>query len=210
MSTCADVLGARFATTYLKSTYAKFREPEHDGWGFVRLVDQLLERQQESERTVSGLWKVHWQWSIENGQMARLPEYIDRATQWLGTDWRAEVLEDVDFSKPDTYCDGSAYPEMCRRKWIQLRDRENAQQQANNAPSAQLTLKTNGRGLVRCSADSMQFDGEMTLTVEGYQLPATCLLSMDEHKTVFQVFGSGTINCTVSVSDLVCDRDAVP
>jgi hypothetical protein len=201
LSVCADTLGSTFATKYLKSAYAKYRNPDTDGWGFVRLVDLVLERQPESERTILGLWRIHWLWAKENGQMAKLPDYID---------WRSTALEGLDLVDLSTVCASARFPDMCTLKWEQLKAHESAQAGAVRAPPAELTLTTGAPASIRCSGESVAFDGQVVLRVEGYQLPATCLLVIGGKKQVFQVFGSGEITCGTDNTGVVCDRDVVP
>jgi antitoxin component YwqK of YwqJK toxin-antitoxin module len=206
---CADSLGSSFGTKYLKAAYGRFRDSSSSGWGFVRLVDQLLEGLPSAERTVGGLWQVHWKWSKENGYVWSLPEYIDRATRWLGNDWRSRALAGVNDDEVATICATAPYPELCAKKWAQLLELEHAHTAANT-PAANVILRSGSRGSVRCSGDALAFDGDLTFTVEGYQLPATCLVDIDGDRQVFQVYGSGEIQCDKSEAGVYCDRVVIP
>ncbi len=48
------------------------------------------------------------------------------------------------------------------------------------------------------------------LNIEGYQLPATCLVMIDDGKEAFQVKATGSVTCNLSGSEVVCDRAFVP
>ena len=56
----------------------------------------------------------------------------------------------------------------------------------------------------------MQFDGLRNFVVPGYQIPATCLVTIDGARAVFQVTGSGDITCEKQGSIVVCDKTNVP
>lgn len=207
---CAEHLGSSFGTKYLKSTYSRFRDSSSSGWGFVRLVDQLLEDLPSAERTVGGLWQVHWRWSKENGYLWTLPEYIDRATKWLGRDWRTGALDGLSKEGVERICESAPYPDLCVKKWGQLLDHERAQTQSLTTPDAEVLLRSNSRGTVRCSGETFSFDGDIRFTVEGYQLPAACLVEIGGKKKVFQVYGGGEIRCDAGASVTDCDRSVVP
>jgi antitoxin component YwqK of YwqJK toxin-antitoxin module len=207
---CAGHLGSSFGTKYLQSTYARFRNSSSSGWGFVRLVYQLLEGLPSAERTVGGLWQVHWAWSRKNGYEWTLPEYIDRATKWLGKDWRESALGGVSADEVGGICESAPYPGLCEKKWTQLLEDELAQTQSLTTPDADVVLRSSSRGTVRCSGEALAFDGEIRFVVAGYQLPATCLVDIGGERQVFQVYGGGEIRCNEGNSGVECDRAVVP
>jgi len=54
------------------------------------------------------------------------------------------------------------------------------------------------------------FDGPTAFTIEDYQLPATCLVTMDGKRGVFQIMGSGSISCNLDGGNVVCSKSSVP
>ena len=70
---------------------------------------------------------------------------------------------------------------------------------------ATVSLKTTGRGTVQCAGGNVSFDGDATVFVEAYQLPATCLITIDGKRGVFQVYSSGTVTCNIAGAEVGCD-----
>ncbi|HHO51375.1 MAG TPA: hypothetical protein ENK18_10985 [Deltaproteobacteria bacterium] len=77
--------------------------------------------------------------------------------------------------------------------------------------NARVQLSSGGRGVVSgCTSSSLNFDGRRAFQVEGYRLPATCLITIDGARGVFQVHGSGDISCDKQGADVLCDKNQVP
>ena len=72
-----------------------------------------------------------------------------------------------------------------------------------------MTFRSSGRGSVTCSDKKTNFDGRATLRFEAYELPATCLVSIDDGRGVFQVYGRGEVTCNLSGGIVECDPGAV-
>ncbi len=72
-----------------------------------------------------------------------------------------------------------------------------------------MSLSTTGRGDISCVGQSFPFDGPTNLLVDQYQLPATCLITMEGKRGVFQVYGTGSIRCNVDGTAVVCDKMVV-
>lgn len=71
---------------------------------------------------------------------------------------------------------------------------------------ARVQFSSSGRGTVSCAGNQQAFDGApITLTVESYQLPATCLVDIEGKKTVFQVYAAGRVRCDLAGGGLRCD-----
>ncbi|MBX2802122.1 MAG: hypothetical protein KTR31_30860 [Myxococcales bacterium] len=76
---------------------------------------------------------------------------------------------------------------------------------------ARVSLTANSPGtLSGCGPETLSFDSRKSFTVEGYRLPATCLVTMGKAREVFQVFGSGTIHCELVGDRVLCNRPRVP
>ena len=76
---------------------------------------------------------------------------------------------------------------------------------------ARVQLTSTGAGSISgCQNDTLKFDGRRTFSVEGYRLPATCLVVIDDARGVFQVFGSGRISCEKQGTEVVCNKKQVP
>ena len=59
-----------------------------------------------------------------------------------------------------------------------------------------LTLKTGDRGQLACpGVANKPFDGNTSLNIEPYALPATCLVIIDGARESFQVFNTGVVTC---------------
>jgi hypothetical protein len=72
-------------------------------------------------------------------------------------------------------------------------------------------LRSTGRGNVRnCTESTTPFDGLRGFVVEGYKLPAVCLVEIDGARGVFTVNGSGDITCDKQGTSVICDKAAVP
>jgi hypothetical protein len=67
-----------------------------------------------------------------------------------------------------------------------------------------IAFKSGGRGSVVCSGARTSFDGPTTINLEGYQLPVSCLVTIDGSRGVFQVYTSGVVTCDKSGTDVVC------
>lgn len=74
---------------------------------------------------------------------------------------------------------------------------------------AKVTLKSNGRGSVSCG-EGQSFDGSVTFNIEEYEIPATCLVTIDGKRGVFQVYGSGTVTCNNDGGQVNCDKSRIP
>lgn len=75
---------------------------------------------------------------------------------------------------------------------------------------ARVKLTSMGRGSVSCAGTNVPFDGPAAFTVDEYQLPATCLVTMEGKRGVFQVMGSGVITCNLDGNNVACDKTEVP
>lgn len=74
-----------------------------------------------------------------------------------------------------------------------------------------LTLKSSGRGRLTCpGVTNKRFDGNTSINIEPYQLPATCMVLIDGKRSAFQVYGTGVVTCNISQSALACDKARVP
>jgi hypothetical protein len=70
-------------------------------------------------------------------------------------------------------------------------------------------FKSSGRGSIRYSTTQKEFDGNTVLTIPAFDLPATCLVTIDGARSVFQVFGSGTVECNNSGGAVACTPSSV-
>ena len=68
---------------------------------------------------------------------------------------------------------------------------------------------SNSRGDVSCSGKKKAFDGMTTLSFDSFQLPATCLVTIEGGRGVFQVYGSGSVKCNKTGSAVDCSPPAV-
>ncbi|MEQ1508250.1 MAG: hypothetical protein ABMB14_38825, partial [Myxococcota bacterium] len=76
---------------------------------------------------------------------------------------------------------------------------------------ARVTIRSSGRGSVSgCSGNKRSFEGSGAFSIEKYLLPATCLVTIDGARGVFQVYGSGTVTCDKQGTVVVCDKTSVP
>ena len=75
-----------------------------------------------------------------------------------------------------------------------------------------LTVKTMDRGRLNCpGVANKAFDGNISLNIENYALPATCVIEIDGAREAFQVFGTGAVKCNkrgdaISCTDKVVGR----
>ncbi len=85
------------------------------------------------------------------------------------------------------------------------------QPQPGSGGAARVQLKSTGRGTIRnCTESTTQFDGLRNYTVEGFRLPAVCLVEIDGARGVFTVTASGDISCDKQGTAVVCDKRTVP
>lgn len=83
--------------------------------------------------------------------------------------------------------------------------------QPSSEGSAKVTIKSVAGGSVSgCSGGKVDFVGTRAFTIEGYLLPATCLVTIDGARGVFQVYGSGEVTCDKQGTVVVCDKQQVP
>lgn len=75
---------------------------------------------------------------------------------------------------------------------------------------AKISFRSNGRGDVSCGGAKKKFDGIVTIRVDEFQLPATCLVTIGSGRGVFQVFGSGTVTCNEANGNVTCNPPQVP
>jgi hypothetical protein len=75
---------------------------------------------------------------------------------------------------------------------------------------AKVKFTSTGRGTISCAGTNIPFDGVTSITVEPYQLVATCLITMDGKRGVFQIAGSGSIACNLDGGNVVCNKSSVP
>jgi outer membrane biosynthesis protein TonB len=77
--------------------------------------------------------------------------------------------------------------------------------------AARVTIRSKAGGTVNgCSGNKVEFVGTRAFTIDAYLLPATCLVTIDGARGVFQVYGSGEVNCEKQGSAVVCDKQQVP
>jgi len=110
--------------------------------------------------------------------------------------------------RPKPKSGGSASPKP-RPKAKPAPEPEPEPEPAASGP-ANITFKSNGRGSVSCAGDTTQFDAAANFTIDEYQLPATCLVTIDGKRGVFQVHGSGAITCELESSNVICNKSVVP
>jgi hypothetical protein len=69
-----------------------------------------------------------------------------------------------------------------------------------------IMFKAPGRGTLRCN-DGQQpsFDGSVTLEFDAYSLPVSCLVTMDGRRGAFQSSSSGTVTCSTTETEVVCN-----
>jgi hypothetical protein len=73
-----------------------------------------------------------------------------------------------------------------------------------------LTLKSRDRGKLMCpGVGSKDFDGNTMINIESYQLPATCLVTIEGKKEAFQVRGAGSVTCNLAGTRVSCDKSIV-
>ena len=73
-----------------------------------------------------------------------------------------------------------------------------------------LTLKSRDRGKLMCpGVGSKEFDGNTMINIESYQLPATCLVTIEGKKEAFQVRGAGAVTCNLAGTRVSCDKSIV-
>ncbi len=70
----------------------------------------------------------------------------------------------------------------------------------------ELTVKADDRGLLRCmNGMQKKFDGPVTMTIPAVDLPATCIVILDNGaKGAFSVSTTKTFNCTSSGKKASC------
>ena len=73
---------------------------------------------------------------------------------------------------------------------------------------AKVEFKSAARGAIRCNSN-VEFDGNITLNFEPYELPATCMVTIDGKRGVFQVYGSGRVTCNPSGNLVSCSPTEV-
>ena len=73
---------------------------------------------------------------------------------------------------------------------------------------ATVDFRSAARGSVRCSS-STDFDGNTSLSFQPYELPATCMVTIDGKRGVFQVYGSGKVTCNPSGTAVSCTPSEV-
>ena len=74
---------------------------------------------------------------------------------------------------------------------------------------ANVSFKSRGRGNIACAGETTSFDGPVNLNIDAYQLPATCMVIMEGKRGVFQVFGSGMVNCDIFSDEVSCGPQQV-
>lgn len=86
-----------------------------------------------------------------------------------------------------------------------------AKPQPTSEGAARVTIRSLAGGTVNgCSGSKVDFVGTRAFTIDAYLLPATCLVTIDGARGVFQVYGSGEVNCEKQGSVVVCDKQQVP
>jgi hypothetical protein len=55
----------------------------------------------------------------------------------------------------------------------------------------------------------LEFSGQTSFTIESYLLPATCLITIDGAKGVFQVYKSGSVSCDKQGTAVLCDKTEI-
>jgi hypothetical protein len=65
-------------------------------------------------------------------------------------------------------------------------------------------MNSTDRGKVQCAGGSQDFDGTTSIILEAYQLTATCLVTIDDKRGVFQVANTGSTTCNLSGQEVVC------
>lgn len=74
---------------------------------------------------------------------------------------------------------------------------------------ADVSFKSRGRGTIACAGQLLNFDGPINMSIEAYQLPQWCMVTIDEKKGIFEVVGSGMVNCDVFGGEVSCGPQKV-
>jgi hypothetical protein len=73
-----------------------------------------------------------------------------------------------------------------------------------------VTIRSTSEGAVSgCVPTKIEFAGTRSFTIEAYLLPATCLVTIDGSKGVFQVYATGTVSCDKQGTTVQCDKSEI-